>query len=58
MTDRPGRPLASGFDYRPIEEFDALRLTDEDRADFDAWLAEVKRARLRAMETANDYVIG
>lgn len=54
----PGVPLESGFDYRPVEEFDALHLTSEQMAEWQAYLDDVKRSHLRAMASADRYVIG
>lgn len=58
MNELPGVPMPSGFDYRPADEFPALTFTREEMAEWQAWLDEVKRARLRAMASANTYVLG
>ncbi len=62
MSSRPGLPgvpLSSGFsNWRPASEHPALRFTAQEMREWQAWLDEVKRSRLRAMEGAMTYVIG
>lgn len=62
MSNRPGLPgvpMSSGFsDWRPADEWPALTFTAQEMREWQAWLDEVKRAQLRAMEGANTYVIG
>lgn len=58
MAELPGRPMPSGFDYRPIDDFPALRFTADEYIEWQAWLREVKRTRLRAMQSANTHVLG
>ena len=58
MADLPGVPLPSGFDnYMPWDE-SPFALTRAEQAEWQAYLDDVKRAHLRAMETADRYVLG
>lgn len=57
--DLPGVPMSSGFtNWRPADEVPALTFTADEQREWQAWLDEVKRARLRAMASANTFVLG
>jgi hypothetical protein len=50
--------MPSGFTYRPVDEFPALRLSAEARKRVEAKMESVRLARLRAMASASTYVVG
>lgn len=54
----PGRPLESGFAYRPASEFPQLRLRDEARRLVLEKMDSVDDARLKAAETSSSTYIG
>jgi hypothetical protein len=54
----PGRPLPSGFDYRPADEFPELTLSPEARKRVLDKMDSVAEARRRAWETADRTVVG
>lgn len=58
MAGPPGVPMPSGFTYRPVDEFPALRLSAEARKRVEAKMESVRLARLRAMASASTYVVG
>lgn len=58
MPELPGVPLSSGFTNWQPWDASPFKLTSEQQREWQAWLDEVKRARLRAMESADRYVLG
>jgi len=58
MGTLPGRPLDSGFTFRPADECPELLLSKEARQRVLDKIASVKAARLRAMEAASQSVMG
>lgn len=54
----PGKPLDSGFRFRPAAEHPELQLSPEARRRVLAKIESVRQARLRAAEQAGQSIVG
>lgn len=54
----PGKPLDSGFNYRPTSKVKGATLSAEGRAEVLHKMASVDRARLRAAEESHTAYVG